>query len=48
MGIQVLTGSRYLGGFIRERETEARWIQEKMEVWAESIRTLAGVARKHP
>ena len=27
MGIQVVTGSRYLGGFVREREAEARWIQ---------------------
>ena len=23
-------------------------MQEKMEGWAESVRTLAGVARKHP
>ena len=25
MGIQVVTGSRYLGGFVGEREAEARW-----------------------
>ena len=31
MGKQVVTGSRYLGGFMGEREEEARWTQEKVE-----------------
>ena len=48
MGIQVVTGRRYLGGYIGERETEGQWVQEKVEGWAESVRTLAGVACKHP
>ena len=48
MGIQVVTGSRYLGGFVGERETEGQWVQTKVAGWAESVRTLAGVARKHP
>ena len=30
-----------------EREAEASWIKEKVEGWADSVRTLAGVARKH-
>ena len=47
MGVQVVTGSRYLGGFIGERETEDQWIQSKVEGWAESVYTLARVARKH-
>ena len=48
MGIQLVTGSRYLGGFVEERETEEQWVQTKIAGWAESVRTLAGVARKHP
>ena len=48
MGIQVVTGSRYLGGYVGERETEGQWLQEKVEGWDESVRTLTGVARKHP
>ena len=48
MGVQVVTGSRYLGGFIGEQETEEQWIKAKVEGWAESVKTLAGVARKHP
>ena len=47
MGIQVVTGRRYLGGFVGERKAEASWIQDKVDGWAESVRTLAGVARKH-
>ena len=26
IGIQVVTGSRYLGGFVGERETEGQWL----------------------
>ena len=26
MGIQVMTGRRYLGGFVGEREVEVSWI----------------------
>ena len=48
MGIQVVTGSRYLGGFVGEREREGQWVQAKVARWAESIHTLAGVDCKHP
>ena len=48
MGIQIVTGSQCLGGFIGEQEMEDRWIQETVEGWAESVRTLARVACKHP
>ena len=47
MGIQVVTGSRYLGGFVGEQETEGQWVQTKVSGWAESVCTLAGVAHKH-
>ena len=47
MGVQVVTGSRYFGGFIGERETEDQWIKAKVEGWEESVRKLAGVAHKH-
>ena len=30
MGIKVVTGSRYHGRFVGEREAEARWIKEKV------------------
>ena len=31
-----------------ERGTERQWVQTKVEGWAESVKTLAGVACKHP
>ena len=46
MGIQVMTGHQYLGGFIEGREAEKRWLADKIMGWAESVETLAGVSRK--
>ena len=48
MGIRVVTGNRYLGGFIGDREAEERWLGEKITGWAESVETLTGVSCKHP
>ena len=45
--MQIVTGSRYLGGFVGELGAEQRWVQTKVEGWAESVKNLAGVARKH-
>ena len=47
MVMQIVTGSRYLGGFIRDGAAEKSWLSGKFEVWAESVGTLAGVSRKH-
>ena len=48
MGIKIVTGSRYLGGFVGERRTEIKCVRTKVEGWAESVRTFARVACKHP
>ena len=48
MGIKVVTGSRYLGGFFGNMKAEARWMAEKVQVWMESVKTLSGVFCKHP
>ena len=34
--------------FVGELRVERRWVQTKVEGWAESVKTLVGVARKHP
>ena len=47
MGIKVVTGSRYLGGFIGEGEAQKRWLEGKVAGWADSVETLTGVSRKH-
>ena len=48
MGIKVVTGHRYLGGYIGDKEVERRWLADKITRWAESVETLDGVYRKHP
>ena len=47
LGIRVVTGHRYLGGFIGDTEAEREWLREKVQGWAESMNVLAGVAHKH-
>ena len=46
--MHIVMGSRYLGGFVGEIGAEQRWVQLKVEGWAESVKILAGLARKHP
>ena len=48
MDIQVVTGYRYLWGFIGDREEEERLMSEKITGWAESVETLARVSHKQP
>ena len=48
MGMKIITGGRYLGGFVGDRADEDRWLSEKVQGWTESAKTLSGVARKHP
>ena len=47
MGLLVMTGSRYLGAFIKNGAAEKRWLAGKVEGWAESVGNLGGVACKH-
>ena len=48
LGIRVVTGHRYLGGFLGDAAAEREWLEEKVQGWTESVRVLAGVALKHP
>ena len=43
----VVTGSHYLGGFIRYKGDKYTWIADKVQGWAELVETLLGVSRKH-
>ena len=47
MGMNVVTGSRYFGVFVGNREAEGSWLAEKVQGWAESVKNLSGVACKH-
>ena len=48
LGIRVVTGHPYLGGFIGDADAERDWLREKIQGWWESVKVLAGVAHKHP
>ena len=48
LGNRVVTGHRYLGGFIGDADAEMGWLREKIWGWTESVKLLAGVAHKHP
>ena len=47
LGIWVVTGHRYLGGFIGDVEAKRKWLKEKVQGWKELVRVLARVAHKH-
>ena len=48
LGIRVVTGHRYFGGFIGDAAAEREWLKEKVQRWTKSVSVLAGVAHKHP
>ena len=48
IGIRVVTGHRYLGGFLDNAAAEREWLEEKVQGWKEPVAILAGVALKHP
>ena len=48
MVMTLVTGSRYLGGFIGDTEAESPWLERKVQGWEELERMLSGVSFKHP
>ena len=44
----MVTGQRYLGGYIGDREAEGSWLVAKIKGWMESVAILARVVQKHP
>ena len=48
LGIKVVTGHRYLGGYIRDKEAEGGWLAEKIKGWKDLVEILSGVSQKHP
>ena len=48
MRLQIVIGSRYIGGFIGDGVAEKNWLESKVEGWADYLGTLAEVSRKQP
>ena len=47
-GLQIVTGSRHLGGFVGTKAAQDFWLEEKVDIWQYSVDTLDGVAHRHP
>ena len=45
IGILVVTGHRYLGGYIGDIEAEGRWLEAKIQGWTESVAILLGLPK---
>ena len=43
-GVQIVTGSQYLGGLVRTETDQAQWLGEKIVGWRELVDTLDRVA----
>eukprot|EP00978_Attheya_sp_CCMP212_P044080 scaffold299795_cov75-Attheya_sp.AAC.2 len=48
LGFKVVTGARYLGGFIGSQAMQTEWIAEKVVEWEASVQILAKAARSCP
>ena len=48
LNFKVVTGSRYLGGFVGEAAAQASWVEDKASSWAEAVGELAVVAKRFP
>ena len=48
LGIRVVTGNRYLGGYIGDKESEGRWLAAKIKGCTESVEIIAWIYQKQP
>ena len=45
---KVYTGAYYIGGYIRDNESESDWLRERMLTWEKNISTIRKTAGKYP
>ena len=48
LGFKVVTGSRYLGGFVGEDAAMSTWLEKKLTGWKEAVNELAYAAKTIP
>ena len=48
MGLKLVTGSCYIGGFIEYGAVQATYLGEKILGWEGVVQTFAWVAHQHP
>ena len=48
LGIQIVTGHRFLGGFIGDLDERRNFVIDKVLQWSNHVKTLAAVASLQP
>ena len=48
MKVNFTRGHRYLGGFLGGTHVKLGWLEDKVEVWADAVKTLARIAVRFP
>ena len=48
LGFHVLTGTRFLGGFVGSPAAQYTWLESKVLAWTEAVNILSDIARYHP
>ena len=46
--LNIVTGYRFLGGFIGNEDDVNKWLNQKVDVWVKSVEKLASVAQYEP
>ena len=46
--VNVVTGHRFLGGFVGRVEETEKWIHKKVQVWSKAIQNLSKAAQSQP
>jgi hypothetical protein len=47
-GVEVVTGHRFLGGFVGSEADQSAWMKKKVDIWTNSVKKLSDVAKKDP
>jgi hypothetical protein len=48
LGFKIVTGYRYLGGYLGSDQYLNAWLQDKVSTWEHAIGELAGITPKYP
>ena len=48
MGIQIVTGHKFLGGFIGGKDDTVIWMEKKIERWVSAVHKLSNAAKSQP
>lgn len=47
-GISVVTGQRFLGGFVGQEEEKRAYVAKKLDGWVKKVKQLSAVGKHHP